>query len=39
MEKSNEAGRAFYESIGFKEVADVPDLYPHDDATIWTIHL
>jgi ribosomal protein S18 acetylase RimI-like enzyme len=39
MEKSNEGGRAFYESIGFKEVADVPDLYPHDDATIWTIHL
>ncbi|MFX1441393.1 MAG: GNAT family N-acetyltransferase [Promethearchaeota archaeon] len=39
MEKSNEGGRAFYESVGFKEVADVPDLYPHDDAAIWTMHL
>ncbi|MFW9890223.1 MAG: GNAT family N-acetyltransferase [Candidatus Thorarchaeota archaeon] len=39
MEKSNEVGRAFYESIGFMEIADVPDLYPHDDAAIWTLHL
>jgi ribosomal protein S18 acetylase RimI-like enzyme len=39
MEKGNEEGRAFYKSIGFKEVADVPDLYPHDDAAIWTLRL
>ncbi|MFW9966115.1 MAG: GNAT family N-acetyltransferase [Candidatus Thorarchaeota archaeon] len=39
MEKENEGGRAFYRSIGFKEVADVPNLYPHDDAAIWTLHL
>ncbi len=39
MEKENEGGRAFYRSIGFKEMADVPDLYPHDDAAIWTLHL
>jgi len=39
MEKGNEVGRAFYESVGFKEVADVPNLYPHDDAAIWTLHL
>jgi ribosomal protein S18 acetylase RimI-like enzyme len=39
MEKENAEGRAFYNSIGFKEVADVPELYPHDDASIWTLHL
>jgi ribosomal protein S18 acetylase RimI-like enzyme len=39
MEKGNEEGRAFYKSIGFKEVADVPNLYSHDDAAIWTLHL
>ncbi|MHA2141155.1 MAG: N-acetyltransferase family protein [Candidatus Thorarchaeota archaeon] len=39
MEKGNEGGRAFYKSLGFKEVADVPDLYTHDDAAIWTLHL
>ncbi|MHA1925075.1 MAG: GNAT family N-acetyltransferase [Candidatus Thorarchaeota archaeon] len=39
MEKGNEGGRAFYKSIGFKETADVPELYPHDDAAIWTLHL
>jgi ribosomal protein S18 acetylase RimI-like enzyme len=39
MEKGNEEGRDFYKSIGFKEIADVPELYPHDDAAIWTLHL
>ena len=39
MEKGNEGGRAFYNLFGFKEIADVPELYPHDDATIWTLHL
>ncbi|MHA2379329.1 MAG: GNAT family N-acetyltransferase [Candidatus Thorarchaeota archaeon] len=39
MEKENDLGRSFYETMGFKEVAVVPDLYPHDDAAIWTHHL
>lgn len=39
MEKSNEEARHFYNAIGFEEVAQIPSLYPHDDATIWTKHL
>jgi ribosomal protein S18 acetylase RimI-like enzyme len=39
MEKGNEEGGAFYKSIGFQEIADVPELYSHDDAAIWTLHL
>ncbi len=39
MEKDNDLGRSFYESMGFNEVAEVPGLYPHDDASIWTFHL
>ncbi|MFX0044258.1 MAG: GNAT family N-acetyltransferase [Candidatus Hermodarchaeota archaeon] len=39
MEKENDLGRSFYRTMGFKEVAMVPELYPHDDASIWTCHL
>ncbi|MFW9800694.1 MAG: GNAT family N-acetyltransferase [Candidatus Thorarchaeota archaeon] len=39
MEKENDLGRSFYRTMGFKEVAEVPSLYPHDDASIWTLHL
>ncbi|MFW9845304.1 MAG: GNAT family N-acetyltransferase [Candidatus Thorarchaeota archaeon] len=39
MEKENDVGRSFYQSMGFKEVAEIPALYPHDDASIWTLHL
>ncbi|MFQ5832350.1 MAG: GNAT family N-acetyltransferase [Candidatus Thorarchaeota archaeon] len=39
MEKQNDLGRSFYNTMGFKEVAEVPLLYPHDDASIWTLHL
>ncbi len=39
MEKSNEGARYFYETLGFKEVAVIPALYPHDDAAVWTRHL
>ena len=39
MEKTNETARKFYSAIRFKEVATIPSLYPHDDASIWTRHL
>lgn len=39
MEKENNLGRSFYQTMGFREVARVPELYPHDDASIWIIHL
>jgi len=39
MEKENDLGRSFYQTMGFREVARVPELYPQDDAAIWTIHL
>jgi len=39
MERSNETARKFYSANKFKEVAVVPSLYPHDDASIWLRHL
>ncbi|MHA1962949.1 MAG: N-acetyltransferase family protein [Candidatus Thorarchaeota archaeon] len=39
MEKTNETARKFYSASRFKEVAAIPSLYPHDDASIWTRHL
>ena len=39
MERTNETARNFYSVNKFKEVAVVPSLYPHDDASIWTRHL
>jgi ribosomal protein S18 acetylase RimI-like enzyme len=39
MERSNETARKFYSANEFKEVAVVPSLYPHDDASIWLRHL
>ena len=35
MEKDNGVARAFYKHMKFKEVATIPRLYPHDDASIW----
>jgi ribosomal protein S18 acetylase RimI-like enzyme len=35
MERNNEVGRHFYKALGFREVCQVPELYPQDDATIW----
>jgi len=39
MERMNETARKFYLANRFKEVAIIPSLYPHDDASIWTRHL
>lgn len=39
MEKRNEEGRLFYETLGFEEIADIPSFYPHDDACIWVQYL
>ena len=39
MERSNETARKFYSANKFKEVAVIPSLYPHDDASIWLRHL
>jgi ribosomal protein S18 acetylase RimI-like enzyme len=39
MEKTNETARKFYLANRFKEVANIPFLYPQDDASIWTRHL
>ena len=39
MEKKNEIARKFYTSMGFKEAAVITGLYPHDDGSIWTLHL
>lgn len=39
MERSNEIARKFYKANRFKEVANIPSLYPNDDASIWTRHL
>ena len=39
MEKGNETARKFYSANRFKEVANLPSLYPSDDASIWTRHL
>ncbi|MFW9975793.1 MAG: GNAT family N-acetyltransferase [Candidatus Thorarchaeota archaeon] len=39
MESRNETARKFYLTNRFKEVGNVPSLYPHDDASIWTRHL
>ena len=39
MEKTNETARKFYSANRFKEVANIPSLYPQDDASIWTRHL
>jgi ribosomal protein S18 acetylase RimI-like enzyme len=39
MEGKNDGARKFYSAIGFKEVARIPKLYPHDDAAIWVRHL
>lgn len=36
MEKQNEIARKFYTKNKFKEVAVIPSLYPHNDASIWT---
>jgi ribosomal protein S18 acetylase RimI-like enzyme len=39
MEKGNETARKFYSANRFKEVANIPSLYPSDDASIWIRHL
>jgi ribosomal protein S18 acetylase RimI-like enzyme len=39
MEGKNDGARKFYSTIGFTEVARIPNLYPHDDAAIWVQHL
>ena len=39
MERQNVGAEKFYSSIGFKESATIEDLYPHDDGSIWTLHL
>ena len=38
MEGKNDGARKFYSTIGFKQVARIPKLYPHDDAAIWVRH-
>lgn len=35
MESLNENGRAFYKSMGFREVSNIPAFYPNDAAVIW----
>jgi ribosomal protein S18 acetylase RimI-like enzyme len=39
MEGKNDGARKFYSARGFTEVARIPKLYPHDDASIWVQHL
>jgi ribosomal protein S18 acetylase RimI-like enzyme len=39
MERTNEIARKFYLANKFKEIAIIPSLYPHDDASIWTRHV
>jgi len=39
MERMNETARKFYSANRFKEVATIPSLYPHDDASIWIRYL
>jgi len=39
MESENEGARKFYSRIGFLEVARIPNLYPNDDAVIWTRYI
>jgi len=39
MEGENEVARKFYSALEFKEVARIPNLYPHDDGVIWTRHI
>lgn len=39
MERSNDGARLFYRKSGFIEVAKIPELYPEDDAAVWTKHL
>ncbi|MFX0057869.1 MAG: GNAT family N-acetyltransferase [Candidatus Hodarchaeota archaeon] len=35
MERSNEIAHRFYNFMGFREIAEIPSFYPHDDAKIW----
>lgn len=35
MEKKNQIGRLFYENVGFREVSNIPEFYPSDNAVIW----
>jgi len=39
MEGTNEVARKFYKSLGFREEARLPNLYPHDDGVIWTKYI
>ena len=39
QEETRYFSEKFYSSIGFKESATIKDLYPHDDGSIWTLHL
>ncbi len=39
MEGTNEVARKFYNSLGFREEARLPNLYPQDDGVIWTKHI
>ncbi len=36
MEASNEAARSFYLQVGFTEVSEIPNMFIHDDGSIWT---
>jgi ribosomal protein S18 acetylase RimI-like enzyme len=35
MERNNEVGRKFYQSLGFREIFTIPSYLPHDDAVFW----
>ena len=35
MERNNEIGSHFYKAVGFREICQIPALYPQDDAIIW----
>ncbi|TFF68095.1 GNAT family N-acetyltransferase [Candidatus Thorarchaeota archaeon] len=36
MRAGNENARAFYRNMGFTEVSEVPDMFPHDHGILWT---
>ncbi len=36
MEASNETARSFYRRVGFTEVSEIPNMFIHDDGSIWT---
>ncbi|TFG05248.1 GNAT family N-acetyltransferase [Candidatus Thorarchaeota archaeon] len=36
MEASNDEARSFYRRVGFTEVSQIPNMFPHDDGSMWT---